>query len=227
MKFIPFLTLILITTSVSIGQNIVNPPNTVSVSNNVLIDKTPVNNLMVLEFMTAIKQLGDLKKDYFLLQVKKKDKDLAIYEKYLSKWSSRKATLIREFETFENQKTGNNSTKGAHIRHYNNSSESIISFPKELAIAFCDWRSDAVNLLFEAEGTVNYSLPMKNDLEDAYLYFIKQDNYRSTEAIERMSREEVSKSNMFFTATQKELTLDEPQPSSYVFRCKCTIDAQE
>ncbi len=146
------------------------PPGTIFLKDNLFIDKTPVTNIMFLEYLT-VKDITRKKgfnsfSDFHKSTDEKFDKLIISYPSYL-KTLNQKGSFLTKKNYFENTK-------------YEYSP--VLRITKEQAMDFCKWRTEMVLYSWANKNktinyNINYRLPQEGEMNLAKEYFSQRNKF--------------------------------------------------
>ena len=172
MKKILVLILVLNLTSefVLSQEKFETPPGTIFLKDNLFIDKTPVTNIMFLEYLTVkdiIRKKGfNSFSDFHKSTDEKFDKLIILYPSYLETLNQKDSFLTKK-NYFEN-------TKYEYFP--------VLRITKEQAMDFCKWRTEMVlyswvNKNKTINYNINYRLPQEAEMNLAKEYFSQRNKF--------------------------------------------------
>lgn len=147
-----------------------NPPNTLRLNEQLLIDQSPVTNLMYLEFIDSIKNYWNHKLHDTINAILPNKINQKLLTTNLNKEDTNYLASFVQLPKYEKveEYTGSNT----YLRHPKHKDNPVLLINKKQAELYCIWRSDMVNLLRnkkaknpKTETYVNYRLPSESEFE--------------------------------------------------------------
>lgn len=169
----PFLVFVFFSSTVFSQIEEVNPPGTSKIEKDLYIDRLPVNNLLIVEFMVykEIMKEHNFKtmKEYLAYRNSSADK-LKLPTQYLS-----------QFDTDETLRDQGYYQESRYLNH------PILTMTKEDAEELCEWRSEMTRDLWlndlenlykvQVSNRIKFRLPTSEELEKATAFFEEKRNF--------------------------------------------------
>lgn len=216
--------------SLNAQNELVVPPGTLQLNDSLFIDKSPVTNLMFIEYLTVKKVLKNKGYTSFKEFTKETNENGFPIEMRIIIYPS---PLLIEF--YSNNKYLKSKGYG---REYKFSYHPVLNVSKKLATDFCKWRSEMVSHLWlndekyssikNQSDKISYRLAATNELIRANTYF--SNLKRAIEFKEKLLKIKQDKVTTEFTVfpvneltTSEQLFNDKPNFEFTGFRCVCEM----
>lgn len=216
----------------------IDPPGTIKLSESLFVDKTPVTNMMFLEYLTM--------KDYLRSQGYSSWKTYYV-DKKGTDWRSGPVkvypSFLKDLET-----KGSRLSRGGYFMDSEYMHTPVLNITKAQAEDFCQWRTEMVEYAWnffpkyvgqkDYADKIHYRLPTRGELEEAQNYFsengelvnIRKKNplrYSSQEVPEKFTLYNISEftsSNNLYGENWKDVVPTD-FPNDYTgFRCVCEVN---
>lgn len=164
--------------SFAVAQEInkgIDPPGTLQLTENLFIDKSPVTNLMFLEYLTM--------KDYLQSERYSSWKTYYIDKNY-TEW---RGGPIKIYSSLLNELESKNSrvSRRGYFEDWKYKDSPVLRITKAQAEDYCQWRTEMVEYAWnyfpkyahqkDYADKIEYRLPSLDELEEAQIYFFKKD----------------------------------------------------
>lgn len=226
------------------------PPGTIFINDSLYIDKTPVTNIMYLEFLNSLENFWSLEKHDLIKKLPKYGINDTILQK---KWPIRDVNLYINMSINEGYVLNKTLKIRNYLFHPTYTHFPVLQITKEQAEMFCKWRTDMVMLLWAAYSKtkderslfpkkIKYRIPTKQECQYAITFFKQVNKFEASKKTKRppykFNIKNHKADDKFFIYNISEYTLNgvpigenwknkssKNGPNDYTgFRCICEIE---
>ncbi|MDD5149635.1 MAG: SUMF1/EgtB/PvdO family nonheme iron enzyme [Flavobacterium sp.] len=223
-------------TGTNIKSKIYTPPGTIKLNGSLYIDKTPITNVMYLEFENKVLGGWNLRLHNSIKKLPNYGIDLSIMN--LSLDSIEKKSFYSKIKHDINFSITKIINSNYYFNHPKYSHNPVLNITKEQAELFCLWRTDMVQLLLAFESKtiqerkkypnkILYRLATKQEFEIAEEYFKNIGLLKISKKESPLKMEIEKVKQKFYLLNLSELTNNENiyrEKNNYSsFRCICEI----